>query len=120
MPEQAPVAAARFLAWALGPSEEARAVLGDLNEDFADLQRREGRSRARRWYWSQSIQLAFSALAWRALGRPIVRARHKGDGAMGNALRTSGLAQDAAYALRAIRRNRGFFTFATLRAWLGI
>ncbi len=43
MHERPPVASSRVLQWALGSSEEARAVLGDLNEDFAGHLRREGR-----------------------------------------------------------------------------
>ncbi len=39
MHERPPTPASRFLEWALGSSEEARAVLGDLNEDFAVLLR---------------------------------------------------------------------------------
>jgi hypothetical protein len=100
MHEQPPGAASRFLQWALGSSEEARAVLGDLNEDFTAFLRREGRGPARRWYWTQSIALAFSALGWRVLGRPIVRNTKKGDGTMGKTLSTSGLLQDTTYALR--------------------
>lgn len=120
MYERPPGAASRFLEWALASSEEARAVLGDLNEDFAVLLRREGRRPARRWYWTQSIPLAFSALAWRALGRPIVRKTQRGDGTMGNAISTSGLLQDATYALRVMGRNRGFFVFATVIIGLGV
>ena len=102
MNEQPPVAPSRFLAWALGSSEEARAVLGDLNEDFAGLLRQEGRGPAHRWYWAQSIPLASSALVWRALGRPIVRNRQGGDGTMGDGMMrsvitSSGLLQDVAY-----------------------
>ncbi len=79
MHERPPVAASRFLEWALGSSDEARAVLGDLNEDFAVFLQREGRRAAHRWYLTQSIPLAFSALMWRALGRPIVRNRQRRD-----------------------------------------
>ena len=137
MHERPPIVASRFLEWALGSSEEALAVLGDLNEDFTAVQRREGRGSARRWYWTESVSLAFSALAWRALGRPIVRdsrsnARNKqgGDGSMGkgmmrggttgNTISSSGLVQDAAYAIRVMGRDRSFFAFATVIIGLGV
>lgn len=137
MHERPPIVASRFLEWALGSSEEALPVLGDLNEDFTAVQRGEGRGSARRWYWTESVSLAFSALAWRALGRPIVRdsrsnARDKqgGDGSMGkgmmrggttgNTISSSGLVQDAAYAIRVMGRDRSFFAFATVIIGLGV
>ena len=95
-------------------------MLGDLNEDFTALLRREGRRPAHRWYWTQSIPLAFSALAWRALGRPIVRNTQRGDGTMGKAFSSNGLVQDAAYALRVMGRDRGFFALATIIIGLGV
>ena len=120
MNELPPGAALRFLEWALGASDEASAVLGDLNEDYVALLRREGLRRASRWYWTQSMSLGFSALTWRVLGRPIVRNGQRGDGMTRNRESGSGLVQDAVYAWRVLRRDRGFYVFATLVIGLGV
>ena len=120
MPISPPRMAERLLHWALGPSEDGLTVLGDLNEDYAMRIRSEGLKRARRWYWSESVSLGFGALVGRALGRPVAR-NDSGRGAgMRDLASTNGFAQDAAYAVRAIRRDRGFFAFATLIIGLGV
>jgi predicted permease len=120
MVERPPARAERVLRWTLGPGEGAGAVLGDLNEDFVAMTRRRGRARARRWYWRESITLGFSALVARAAGRPLARRTRGGAVRMSERLGTIGLVQDAGYALRAIRRDRGFFVFATLIIGLGV
>jgi putative ABC transport system permease protein len=120
MHESPPGTAERFLRWALGPSEAGRTVLGDLNEDYVSLIRVEGRRAAWRWYWMESMTLGFSALVGRALGRPMVRHDFGRGMTMRDALSANGFAQDASYAVRALRRDKGFFVFATLIIGLGV
>lgn len=119
-PQRPPWLAARLLARSLGDSEAAETVLGDVHEDFLERLNREGRGPARRWYWMEAITLGLSALGGRALGRPIIRNSTGRDGTMKDALSTSGFVHDARYALRAIRRDPGFFAFATLIIGLGV
>jgi predicted permease len=120
MRETPPRTAARFLSWAVGASDEARTVLGDLNEDYVAVLRAEGLRSARRWYWKEAVALGVSALVGRPFGRSIAR-NASGEGTMlKDALSTNGFAQDVGYAVRAIRRDLGFFGFATLIIGLGV
>ena len=120
MTERPPELPARILAHALGHSAPAATVLGDLEEDFVVRLRREGRRAAHRWYWKEAATLAVEAWIGRALGRPIVREHEREETGMRDALSTNGFAQDVSYALRAIRRDRAFFVFATLIVGLGV
>lgn len=52
-----PARAERLLTWALGPDDSARAIVGDLNEDFATIARQRGPRRAARWYWREALTL---------------------------------------------------------------
>ena len=57
----------------------------------------------------------------RLLGRaPLSRSSHRRDSTVNNPLSSIGVFQDAQYAFRAIRRDRGFFVFATLVIGLGV
>lgn len=120
MSEHPPELPARLLARALGDTAEAASVLGDLAEDFVERLRSRGRRAARRWYWKEAVGLAIEAWIGRALGRPIVRNGHGRGGEMRDAVGSSGVGQDVRYAVRAVRRDRGFFVFATLVIGLGI
>lgn len=100
--------AERLLSAVLGTSPEARAILGDLAEDHAGVRRRRGAVAARLWYWKEALALATSALATGA----VELLRVGGDGA--------GWLQDARYAVRTVRRDPGFFVFATLIVGLGV
>lgn len=107
-----PRAAERILGWALGPSEAARSIRGDLAEDFARAVGERGRVRAGLWYWKESLALALGALPGRVLGRP-----PSGRGSGGSA---PAWMQDARYALRAVRRDPAYFVFASLIVGLGV
>jgi len=120
MDERPPPTAERALRWALGPSDLGQTVLGDLAEDYVALLRTKGLRYARHWYWTESISLGVSALLGRVLGRPIARTTTKGDVKMREMMSVNGVVQDAAYAMRAIRRDKGFFAFATLIIGLGV
>ena len=118
MHESPPLLAQRLLYWALGPGASARTVLGDLSEDYVAMLRTRGRRRATMWYWRESIALGLSALLSRLIGRPLLGAT--GGEKMLGRLGAMGAIQDSIYAVRAIRRDRGFFVFATLIIGLGV
>jgi putative ABC transport system permease protein len=120
MQESPPALAQRLLARALGSGEEGRSVLGDVHEEFVERLRARGRRAADRWYWREALSLAVAALMGRASGRPIVREPDRGEVGMRDVLSTSGFVQDVGYALRAIRRDRAFFLFATMIIGLGV
>ena len=121
MYEQPPALAERLLVLALGRGDEARAILGDLAEDYAVALRDRGPGAARRWYWREAIMLGGSSTLGRLLGRaPLSRSSHRRDSTVNNPLSSIGVFQDAQYAFRAIRRDRGFFVFATLVIGLGV
>jgi predicted permease len=120
MPERPPRLADRFLEWALGPSDSARSVRGDLNEDFVRLLRARGRRVAHRWFWREALSLGATALLRRLLRLPFLPDRSDGDPTVKTSPGASGVLQDLHYALRAVRRDPGFFVFATLIIGLGI
>lgn len=102
----------------MGRHEETATILGDLAEDFAALARVRGRTRACFWYWRESVSLAASALLHRFTR--FVRREPPARDTVNSSLGTIAIVQDARYALRAIRRDRGFFVFATLIIGLGV
>jgi predicted permease len=103
-----------MLARALSGDPAASAILGDLNEELAQLARSRGVAAARRWYWREALLLSGGRLALRAL-----RAARRGAGALASpGLRTLG--QDAGYALLALRRRSGFASFTAAVIALGI
>jgi hypothetical protein len=56
---QHPGAPPRLATWLLGlvaTRAQHSNILGDLQEELADLVSREGATRARRWYWGQSVR----------------------------------------------------------------
>lgn len=103
-----PPLAERLLSMALGSSAEARTILGDLAEDFADVVQRRSKTLARLWYWREAVGLCAST----ALGR--LR------GALTGADGGFGVLQDVRYAFRAVRRDGGYFLFGTLIIGLGV
>lgn len=120
-----PRVAARGLRWALGPSANAATALGDVHEEYVTRLERDGRGAARRWYWREAISLGASAYLGRLIGRPILEEKprdgdNQGRGMMREVWTSNGLFQDASYALRAIRGDRGFFVFASLIIGLGV
>jgi putative ABC transport system permease protein len=109
-----PRLAVRLLERVLGNDPAARAILGDLQEDFARVVRARGAGAARRWHWREALLLSGGHAALRTL-----RTGRRGVAAMASpGLRT--LAQDAGYALRALRRRPGFASFTAAVIALGI
>ena len=51
--------APRLALWILRvrlPAEDREFAIGDLEEEFLDRVERDGRARARRWYWRQAFR----------------------------------------------------------------
>jgi len=110
-----------FLIRALGDTEDARAIEGDLLEEFTDLAARRSLRAASRWYWRAAVSLGLSCAVKRVFDaiRPRRGPERKGHTA-GNTLRADGVARDLRYALRAVRREPGFFAFGALIIGLGV
>lgn len=105
---------------ALGGTDDARAVAGDLNEDHARQVEARGPRRAALWYWREAVALAVGSYLTRITGRLGAPALGGEGRIMGDVFGRLGFLQDARYALRAVRRDRGFFVFATLIIGLGV
>ena len=121
MKSQPPALPHALLARALGRGEVARTILGDLREDFALMAHQRGARRARWWYWREAIPLSLSSVATRM--RDALRPQHHThplDSTMANPFSARGLARDVHYALRAIRREPGFFGLAMVIVGLGV
>jgi hypothetical protein len=74
MKAQPPALPYALLARALGRDDVARAILGDLSEDFALTVRHRGARGARLWYWREAIALAVTSVAAAASYLPAWRA----------------------------------------------
>ncbi len=118
--ERPPEWPTRLLARALGRTGAAASVLGDLEEDFVLRLRRDGRAAAHRWYWKEALTLCVEAGFGRLVGRPIVRDETTEEAGMREAWSSSGFVSDFGYALKALRRDPGFFVVSTLIVGLGI
>jgi predicted permease len=106
---------------ALGESAETLTIEGDLLEDFTLLAARKGERAARRRYWYEAITLSVSYAAKRMADA--LKPQHQPrtwDRTMANTLGTFGLTRDLRYALRAVRREPGFFAFAVLIIGIGV
>ncbi len=110
-----------LLSWALGKGVVAQAILGDLREDFALFALQRGIRRARFWYWREAVPLSITSTFKRAFNavRPGRRANTL-DKTMANPFSTQGIARDVRHALRAMRREPGFFGMAMLIVGLGV
>lgn len=101
MSARPPRRAVRLLERVLRDDPAARAIIGDLHEDFLRASNRRGERAARRWYWREVLLLA---------GGRLLRRRD----------RARPLAQDAAYAARALRRSPGHALFSAAVIGLGV
>jgi len=106
----------RLLRWALRYDPAADAVLGDLLEDYAGVERSRGRTAARLWYWREALPLASGILlrsAYETLFDPDT-------GTMNDRSFIPVLIQDATYAARTLRRAPGFSLFTAVIIGLGV
>ncbi|HEX5215307.1 MAG TPA: ADOP family duplicated permease [Vicinamibacterales bacterium] len=97
------------VAWSLR-AEERAAVLGDLQEEFSTLLAADGRSAARRWYWTQAIRSFL----------PNVTRRHAASRRSAAMFSTDTIAQDLVFGWRMLRRRPLVTTIAVLSLVSGL
>lgn len=106
--------ARRLLRWVLRRDPAREAILGDLREEWAERLRRHGPARAGAWYARESLTLAGSTLLRALLHTTLNAMDFMGSGS------PRSLLQDAAYALRALRRSPGFALLTAVIVGVGI
>jgi predicted permease len=105
---------------ALEDDPSGPAILGDLHESYLQKLEQRGRWAAGAWYSAEALTLAATTFA-RDTIRTDVRGRRGGrDGRMDRNWSLQSLLHDARYALKAVRRDIGFFVFATLIIGIGV
>lgn len=107
-----PPTVARWLLTVLVREPVREYLLGDLDEQFADVVRGAGARRARRWYWSQAIR---SIGPTRALRPASSRARGSRRG-----IDMSLLSKDIVVGVRTILRSPGYSAITVLTLALAI
>ncbi len=103
----------------LPPGEVRDGIRGDLDELLPERRATLGRARAARWYVLQML-VAVVRYAPRRARSSVAFLYGKDDPRMNNQSTLQAIGHDAKYALRAIRRDRSFFIFATLIIGLGV
>ncbi|MEO8031617.1 MAG: ADOP family duplicated permease [Gemmatimonadota bacterium] len=110
MSPDAPPARAVALLERLIPGELREAVLGDLEEQFAQRLRTQSPASARRWFWREAV-FASVALAFRGARRAVT--------SPGDSLMTS-LLSDLRHAVRLLWNRPGFSVLAIATLAIGI
>jgi predicted permease len=115
MPHVPPDLPRAMLARALGDGPDARAIEGDLWEDFVRFANEDGVGPARRWYWRSALALAMTRGGGRLLGW--LRSAAAGAEPLHGG---PGIGRDIRYALRSVRREPAFFALVVLIVGLGV
>jgi hypothetical protein len=106
----------RLAAWLLRlrlRPDDREFVLGDLEEEFLDLRRRNGDRRARRWYWAQALRSIF-------VRRPRKYQQSRVESTAGRIPLMSHAFHDIRFAVRLLRRSPAFTAVIVLSLALGI
>ncbi len=116
-----PVFARRIIERSLEGDPAGPAALGDLHEDFVRVVRTRGAAAARRWYLREALLLAAGRWATRLARHTsnLFRRFLSGDPDMYGSF-PGGLAQDAVYAARTLRRTPTFALFTAAVIGLGV
>ena len=104
----------RWIRRRLGSSEAMRSVVGDLHEEFHELRERRGPRLAALWFWKEALLLSLTLAGIAQAGRHDTRSH------MSSFFSPSSWLQDTRYALRAVRKDLGLFSFAVVIVGLGI
>lgn len=108
-----PSFARRLLEWSLRGDPAARAILGDVHEEYVGVMRERGAGAAWRWYSGVALVLAVGFL-WRRIRRSV------GKGMVMKRSSVVAVFQDGAFALRVLRRSPGFVLFTAAVIGIGV
>ena len=114
-----PASAAALLRWLLPDGAHAEAVLGDLQEEWADMAARRGAGAARLWYLRQTVGLAAHLVLHRARPHRAGRTPAAGFRPSTPALLMETLVRDLRLAVRSLLRSPGFTVAAVVALGLG-
>lgn len=106
-----PRAAIALLRWAVGVTEPADGILGDLTEEFHERCERRGPRTAARWFWGQALRIA---ITFRIRGRSVRRR------ALASMTITPEWSGEVGHAARSLRRAPAFTALSITVLALGI
>lgn len=120
-PSAAPPKLARaLLGRILGSDGNARAIQGDLWEDYLYLAGRRGIWLARGWYWWEAVSLSASHAVTRLIGAFQTLLWRTPVDQSSSSPASRGVVRDVRHALRSVRHEPAFFALAILIVGLGV